>query len=87
MRVVTDIVDMDNNTKLKLVTRIDVEGGVVWRGFDPARRDLMDGGFAEYPTRFRSIYPIHAGRFQPYLVHCYGRLDVQPRQAQLTPVE
>ena len=67
---------MDSGEKLRHVTRIDVERGVVWRGFDPPRMDMgKRDAFAEYPTRFRSIHPIHAGSWRPYLVHCYGRMN------------
>lgn len=73
---ITDVICMDTGERLTRVTRIDVECGVVWRGYDPVRLDLLTGDrFAEYPTHFRSIYPIHAGSFRPYLVHCYGRKD------------
>lgn len=71
----TGVICMDSGEELWQVTRIDVAAGVVWRLHEPARMDL--GGsdsFSEYPTRFKSIHPIHAGSFRPYLVHCYGRL-------------
>lgn len=71
----TDVVCMDSGERLRRVIRIDVEKGVVWRHHEPPRQDLgMVNGFAEYPTRFGAIHPIHAGSYRPYLVHCYGRL-------------
>lgn len=79
----TDIICMDTGEQMRLVVRIDVEAGIVWRHHDPLRVDLLTGnGVAEYATRFRSIYPIHAGDFYPHLVHCYGRLDGKATDAK-----
>lgn len=72
----TDIICMDTGEKLRYVTSVDVEQGIVWRRFDAPRMDLKHGDrLAEYPTCFCSIYPIHAGSVRQHLVHCYGRLN------------
>ena len=73
----TDVICMDTGERLRHVTSIDVEVGIVWRAHHPVRislhkRDEID----TYPTRFRSLYPIYAGALKPYLVHCYGRQQV-----------
>ena len=71
----TDIICMDTGERLRHVTSIDVEAGIVWRAHQPLRMSLADRDQVDtYPTRFRSVYPIYAGAFRPYLVHCYGRL-------------
>lgn len=72
----TDIICMDTGEKLQRVTRIDIEQGIVWRHHVPLRQSLSNPeALDEYPTRFASIYPIYAGAFRPYLVHCYGRMN------------
>lgn len=73
----TDVICMDTGERLRHVTSIDVEAGIVWRAHHPVRislhkRDEID----TYPTRFRSVYAIYAGALKPYLVHCYGRQQV-----------
>lgn len=72
----TDVICMDTGEKLRHVTSIDVDAGIVWRAHQPPRLSLMDPErFDVYPTLFRSVYPIYAGSFKPHLVHCYGRIQ------------
>jgi hypothetical protein len=72
-----DIIDMDSGTKLQHVVNVNPDTGEVVCAHWPLRMKLGNGfGDPEmdtYTIKFRSIYPIYAGRFQPYLVHCYGR--------------
>lgn len=71
----TDTIDMDSGAKLRHVVRVDPESGEVVCAHWPLRASLSKPGEIDTHTvRFRSIYPIYAGRFHPYLVHCYGRL-------------
>lgn len=71
----TDVICMDTGERLRYVTSIDVEAGIVWRQHWPVRLSLSRPQEIDtYPTRFRSVYPIYSGALKPYLVHCYGRL-------------
>lgn len=70
----TDVIDMDSGTKLLHVVRIDPEACEVECAHIPVRERLgSDGELDTYKIGFRSVYPIYAGRFKPYFVHCYGR--------------
>lgn len=70
-----DIICMDTGERLRHVTSIDVEAGIVWRAHQPVRLSLVKRDEIDiYPTRFNGVYPIYAGALRPYLVHCYGRL-------------
>lgn len=73
-KVRTEVVCMNTGERLRHVTSIDAEAGIVWRTHQPLRMSILSPDeVSVYPTRFRSIYPIHAGCFRPHLVHCYGR--------------
>ena len=72
----TDLICMVTGERLRYVTSVDVEAGIVWRAHQPVRLSLLNPDKIDtYPTRFRSVYPIYAGALKPYLVHCYGRMS------------
>lgn len=76
-----DIIDMDNGIKLQYVISINPESGEVICACWPLRESLRTPGEIDtYTIQFRSIYPIYAGSFRPYLVHCYGRQMQENKQ-------
>lgn len=67
-----DVWDVDDKIKMTYVMSVDTDAMTVTCAQRPLR--VAGDEIATYQIRYRSIYAIYGGNYQPCLFHCYGRI-------------